>query len=175
MPAIINVPATFWDPVPAQPFSFAPVAWHGDVALNVAPQSWVQVFTSGLSVPVPNMLWLGEDEITVRPEGVERVDGWIPPARASWLPTWYGPSARPFDIREMAPGWAGMWDTPRVANVARLTPDVASTGNVVSLRISAGFLNPGNYRQFLNQNQLQLDPAKWDYVRFKLGGNDVTE
>ena len=72
--------------------------------------------------------------------------------------------------QQMEPGWAGFYYGSgcyvRDFNLAKLSPDVAAVGNVVTLRISAGFLTPDNYQTYLVGNVLQLDyPDSSAYVK----------
>ena len=156
-PAVINVPPSFANPVPSREFC---QGWSGGSGyLGVAPQSYTQNFNS-----FPNM-W-SQDFTGYNPNwpdelGVDQTT--IPAAQT----------------QSMDPGWAGLapldswWCHVHAVNVAKLSPDIAAAGNLVTLRISAGFLTPENCQTYLVGNELQLDyPASADYVRIMDAGHN---
>jgi len=165
-PAVLNVPPSFQNPVP--PLDFSCASSPPDDFLGVAPESYLQWFTSGMTQPVPNMLYhmLFPDFTGFTYPPIPNPPGPNAVATAT-IPATYTPL--------MPPGWAGADEngSSRVVNVAKLSPDLVAAGNVVTLRVSAGFLTPDNYTTYLVGNVLQLDqPSSAGYVRIMDSGQN---
>jgi hypothetical protein len=197
-PGIINRPPSFQENPPDQAFQiehasiFAPGEWDDWMGVGSAPAPWVFTGTEEG--------WGYADMVELfgpsNPEGFDPefwgsdgyAEGVIPATRGFHASEWgylHRDPESPFSLAECAPGLGrvivpctsiddiSLRSGHHYMNVAALTPDVVATGNVVTLKVSAGFLEPEDH----GAGALRLEnfEANGDYVRFVgPNGTDLT-
>jgi len=187
-PTVLNVPPSFREN-PEQPFRFVSTRME-QFELNIAPKTYYNFFTSGYNLPLYRQLFFLKSfmhftqtpiDPNADPYGYDTLhltEGTISATRPNlgyyynWAP------GVEFDLKKVDPGIFGLaeYSSPLHTNTAiKITPDIVATGNVVTFRVSAGYLGLNNLTEFFFKNKPKLDPTKYDYIRFVLkDGGDVT-